>query len=70
MRHSLRKEGRSSGFEVQPLVMRLIRVSLLGMSDGRLSGPVSGRNPRRTLNMICIGLVASGPYGETVTQHI
>jgi len=57
--HSLRKEGRSSGLAVQPQVMRLMRVSRLGMSAGRLSRPVSGRDPRRTLNMICMGLVAS-----------
>ncbi len=58
-RHSLRKEGRSSGLAVQPQVMRLTRVSRLGMSAARLSRPVSGRDPRRTLNMICMGLVAS-----------
>lgn len=55
----LRKEGRSSGLEVQPQVIKLMRVSLLGMSAGRLLRLVSGRVPRSTLNMICMGLVTS-----------
>lgn len=55
----LRKEGRSSGFAVQPQVIKLMRVSLLGMSAGRLLRLVSGRVPRSTLNMICMGLVTS-----------
>lgn len=55
----LRKEGRSSGLAVQPLVIRLMSVSLLGMSAARLSWLVSGRFPRSTPNMICMGLVTS-----------
>ncbi len=55
----LRKEGRSSGLLVQPQVIKLIRVCLLGMSAGRLLRLVSGRVPRSTLNMICMGLVTS-----------
>lgn len=55
----LRKEGRSSGLEVHPQVIKAMRVSLLGISAGRLSRLVSGRIPRSTLNMICMGLVTS-----------
>lgn len=55
----LRNEGRSSGLDVQPQVIKLMRVSLLGMSWGRLSKLVSGRIPRSTLNMICMGFVTS-----------
>lgn len=36
-----------------------MRVPLLGISAGRLSRLISGRIPRSTLNMICMGLVTS-----------
>lgn len=64
----LRKEGRSSGLAVHPQVIKVMRVSLLGMSAGRLSRLVSGRIPRSTLNMICMGLVTSAQWTHTHTD--